>query len=208
MDTKLPDLNSTHHPANIDKDFLSRQFEDIPVGRALIIGVNQGDNNPAWNLIKSGWKAVVCEPDPFAITILMSRQKKYADNLTIVNSAITPTTGSLSPFYLSIGRSAMSSLQIEWLDKQKVIPKDERQQRQILTHTLSFQQLLDYVGKDFDLVVIDAEGMDAALVGSIDWTQLDNCRMVCVEQIGDSHHSLKSAGFELFHTPMNLYFKN
>ena len=194
---------------DVDKDFLSKQFLDIPIGRALIIGVNQGDNNPAWNLIKSGWKAVVCEPDPFAISILIEKHSKYADNLTIVNSAISPTTGSLSPFYLSIGRSAMSSLQRTWLRRQKQIPIEERQQRQILTHTLSFQQLLDHVGTDFDLVVIDAEGMDAALVGSIDWTQLDNCRMVCVEQIGDSHHSLKSAGFKLFHTtPMNFYFKN
>lgn len=194
---------------DIDKDFLSRQFEDIPIGRALIIGVNQGDNNPAWNLIKSGWKAVVCEPDPFAISILIEKHSKYADNLTIVNSAISPTTGSLSPFYLSIARSAMSSLQRTWLRRQKQIPIEERQQRQILTHTLSFQQLLDHVGTDFDLVVIDAEGMDAELIGSIDWTQLDNCRMVCVEQIGDSHHSFNHAGFKLVHTtPMNFYFKN
>ena len=194
---------------DIDKDFLSRQFEDIPIGRALIIGVNQGDNNPAWNLIESGWKAVVCEPDPFAISILIEKHSKYADNLTIVNSAISPTTGSLLPFYLSIGRSAMSSLQRTWLRRQKQIPIEERQQRQILTHTLSFQQLLDYVGTDFDLVVIDAEGIDAELIGSIDWTQLDNCRMVCVEQIGDSHHSFNHAGFKLVHTtPMNFYFKN
>jgi|TARA_B100001105_G_C22386650_1_gene442272 FkbM family methyltransferase len=194
---------------DIDKDFLSRQFEDIPIGRALIIGVNQGDNNPAWNLIESGWKAVVCEPDPFAISILIEKHSKYADNLTIVNSAISPTTGSLLPFYLSIGRSAMSSLQRTWLRRQKQIPIEERQQRQILTHTLSFQQLLDHVGTDFDLVVIDAEGMDAELIGSIDWTQLDNCRMVCVEQIGDSHHSFNHAGFKLVHTtPMNFYFKN
>lgn len=195
---------------DVDKDFLSRQFEDIPIGRALIIGVNQGDNNPAWNLIKSGWKAVVCEPDPFAISILIEKHSKYADNLTIVNSAISPTTGSLSPFYLSIARSAMSSLQRTWLRRQRQIPIEERQQqRQILTHTLSFQQLLDHVGTDFDLVVIDAEGMDAELIGSIDWTQLDNCRMVCVEQIGDSHHSFNHAGFKLVHTtPMNFYFKN
>ena len=194
---------------DVDKDFLSRQFEDIPIGRALIIGVNQGDNNPAWNLIESGWKAVVCEPDPFAISILIEKHSKYADNLTIVNSAISPTTGSLSPFYLSIARSAMSSLQRTWLRRQKQIPIEERQQRQILTHTLSFQQLLDHVGTDFDLVVIDAEGMDAELIGSIDWTQLDNCRMVCVEQIGDSHHSFNHAGFKLVHTtPMNFYFKN
>ena len=197
-----------HDSYTQDNDFLLDYFKNLPAGRALAIGANQGTNNPTYELIKRGWKAVCCEPDPFAVGLLIELLKEYQANVTIVNSAITPTTGQLTPFYLSIGRSAMSSLRADWLATQDAIPNDEKQQQQILTHPVSFQDLLNYVGTDFDLVVIAVEGIDAELIKSIDWTQLSKCQLVCVEDPGDSPYKLGLAGFELYHrTVMNYYYK-
>jgi len=196
------------HDHSRDTDYLEDEFKDIPQGRVLIIGGNNGDNNPAWGLVKSGWEAVICEPDPFAVSILIERHSQYADNITVVNSAISSESGVV-PFYLSIGRPAMSSMKKDWLAKQNFIPDEEKNQRSILTHALSVKQLLEHVGKDFDLVVIDAEDMDEEIVHAFDWTQLENCRMVCVEQIGSATTSLWLGGYQLVkRTETNHYFKN
>jgi FkbM family methyltransferase len=193
---------------NIDNNYLLEEFKDISEGRVLIIGGNQGDNNPAWGLIQSGWKAVICEPDPFAFSLLIDRTSQYADNITVVNSAIS-SESSVAPFYLSIGRPAMSSMKKDWLAKQNYIPDEEKNQRSILTHALSVEQLLEHVGKDFDLVVIDAEDMDEEIIHAFDWSQLENCRMVCVEQVGTGISSLGDAGYKLVkRTETNHYYKN
>lgn len=188
-----------------DQLFVGEAFADQQVGKALVIGANQGEG-PAYSLIEKGWYAVCCEPDPYALGILL--KNKYADQLTIVNSAITPTPGKLTPFYLA-ERTAMSSLQKEWLDLQvdrNVCPKDEAVQKEILTHTISFQELLDYVGNDFNLVVIDAEGVDSELLRSIDWNQLPQCHMVCVEDLGDGGRCLEVAGFKFVHKSEHNYY--
>ena len=186
--------------------FLENEFAEQAIGRVLIIGANQGNNNPAYHLIRSGWKAVCCEPDPYACSILIELFSKYADNITIVNSAIS-VAGGLAPFFLSIGRPAMSSMHEDWLAKQNVIPDEEKKQQRILTHTLSVQQLLEHVGTDFDLVVIDAEGSDEDIINAIDWSQLSNCSVLCCEGSDGAELTLKEAGFSLYHQNVNHYFK-
>ena len=193
---------------NVDNNYLLEEFKDISEGRVLIIGGNQGNNNPAWGLIQSGWKAVICEPDPFAFSKLIDNTSQYADNITVVNSAIS-SESAVAPFYLSIGRPAMSSMKKDWLAKQSYIPDEEKNQRSILTHALSVEQLLEHVGKDFDLVVIDAEDMDEEIIHAFDWSQLENCRIVCAEQVGSGISSLDDAGYKLVkRTETNQYFKN
>jgi len=204
----MSNMDNDIHNISRDRDYLEYEFKDIPQGRVLIIGGNQGDNNPAWGLIQSGWKAVICEPDPFAFSILIDNTSQYADNITVVNSAIS-SESSVAPFYLSIGRPAMSSMKKDWLAEQDLIPDEEKTQRSILTHALSVQQLLEHVGKDFDLVVIDAEDMDEEILDVFDWTQLENCRMVCVESPRDGFNRLADAGYKLVNsTETNHYFKN
>ena len=188
-----------------DQLFVDGVFSDQQIGKALVIGANQGEG-PAYSLIEKGWYAVCCEPDPYALGILLNN--KYADQLTIVHSAITPTPGKLTPFYLA-ERNAMSSLDKDWLELQVergVCPEDQAVQQEILTHTLSFQQLLNYVGVDFDLVVIDAEGQDSQLLGAIDWNQLHKCTMVCVEDIYDGAKWLEDVGFNLVLKSNHNYF--
>tara|TARA_Y100000389_G_C17254198_1_gene409674 strand:- start:77 stop:691 length:615 start_codon:yes stop_codon:yes gene_type:complete len=195
---------------DFDQRFIQKYFADLPIGRALIIGANEGFNNPSYSLIEKGWRAVCCEPSPFALSRFLTNQNKYLDQITFVNCAITPTPGKLTSFYLA-ERHAMSSLHNNWLDLQVergVCPEEKAIHQEILTHTLSFQELLDKVGVDFDLVVIDAEGVDPELLGAIDWTQLSKCRMICVEDIGSGAKWIEDAGFEFYHkSPSNYFYK-
>ena len=109
---------------------------------------------------------------------------------------------------MSIGRPAMSSLKPDWIEKQFDNESHEPLQYEILTHTLGVQDLINRVGTDFDLVVIDAEGMDEELINAIDWSQLSNCSLLCCEDPGMVGSStLKEAGFDLYHQNVNLYFK-
>ena len=95
----------------------------------------------------------------------------------------------------------------DWLAKQNVIPDEEKKQQRILTHTLSVQQLLEHVGTDFDLVVIDAEGSDEDIINAIDWSQLSNCSVLCCEGWHGAELTLREAGFSLYHRNVNHYFK-
>lgn len=197
-----------HSAKDEDQAFLRREFVDVQDGRALIIGANEGNNNPSYSLIEKGWRAVCCEPNPFALSMFLTNQTKYLEQITFVNCAITPTAGRVTPFYLA-QRPAMSSIDKNWLRLQVergVCPEDEAKQQEILTHTLSFQQLLNYVGADFNLVVIDAEGQDSYLLQSIDWNQLHKCTMVCVEDVHDGAKVLEDVGFTLHHKSKNNYF--
>jgi FkbM family methyltransferase len=191
-----------------DQAFIRRHFVDLQNGRALVIGANEGFNNPSYSLIEKGWTAVCCEPNPFALSNFITNQAEYLEQITFVNCAITPTAGRVTPFYLA-ERNAMSSLDKDWLELQVergVCPEDQAVQQEILTHTLSFQQLLNYVGVDFDLVVIDAEGQDSQLLGAIDWNQLHKCTMVCVEDIYDGAKWLEDVGFNLVLKSNHNYF--
>ena len=197
-----------HSVNDEDQAFLMREFVDLQDGRALVIGANEGNNNPSYSLIEKGWRAVCCEPNPFALSTFLTNQTKYLEQITFVNCAITPTPGKVTPFYLA-ERTAMSSIDENWLRLQVergVCPEDEAIQQQILTHTLSFQQLLNYVGADFNLVVIDAEGQDSKLLQSIDWNQLHKCTMVCVEDIYDGARVLENVGFNFVHKSDHNYF--
>ena len=129
-----------HSVKDEDQAFLMREFVDLQDGRALVIGANEGNNNPSYSLIEKGWRAVCCEPNPFALSTFLTNQTKYLEQITFVNCAITPTPGKVTPFYLA-ERTAMSSIDENWLRLQVergVCPEDEAIQQQILTHTLSF----------------------------------------------------------------------
>jgi FkbM family methyltransferase len=173
-----------HNDPNIFDKILEESFKDVQ-GRFLGIGAHNGND---WSipLLNQGWTGVYCEPNPFSCSELVRNTEKYRNQVTIVNAAVMENTG-LRPFYLSLNSSFLSSMRPDWLEKLLAIDYNKHwdtnpKKVSILTNTISFQDLLDYIGKDFDLVVIDTEGSDAEIIASIDWSQLTNCKIFCFEQ--------------------------
>jgi FkbM family methyltransferase len=173
-----------HDDPDIFDKILAKSFKDFK-GRFLGIGAHFG-NDWSLPLLDRGWTGVYCEPDPFACVELIKNTEKYQNQIRIVNSAVMDTSG-LTTFYLSLNSSFLSSMRPDWMEKLLSIEYNKHwdlnpTQLPITTNAISFQELLDYIGTDFDLVVINAEGSDAAIIASINWKQLTNCKMICFEK--------------------------
>jgi len=176
-----PIYHTTPEPNDIFNNILLEHFKGTK-GKFLGIGAHVGLD---WGfpLLEQGWTGVYCEPDPYNCSALLKNIEKYKDQVTVVNSAVMPLSG-LRPFYLSYNSSFLSSMDpthlteavsynSEWDNDPKIIP--------LLTNAISFQNLIDYVGNDFDLIVIDAEGYDIEIAQSVDWSQFKKCTMVSLE---------------------------
>jgi FkbM family methyltransferase len=180
---QLPNPTWHDDPEIFDK-ILEDTFKDFK-GKFLGIGAHIG-NDWSLPLLDQGWTGVYCEPDPFACAELIKNTEKYQSQISIVNSAVMATSG-LRQFYLSLNSSFLSSMRSDWMEKLLSIKYNKHwdqnpRKLSITTNAISFQELLNYVGKDFDLIVIDTEGSDAEIIASIDWKQLTNCKMICFEQ--------------------------
>lgn len=194
-----PNIFTTPEPNQIFDNILKEFFDSI-TGRFLGIGANIGLD---WGfpLLEKGWTGVYCEPDPIAFSSLIQNTEKYRNNVSLVNAAILPSDG-LRPFYMSINSSFLSSLDPDWLEgalayfnyefdkNPKKIP--------ILVNTVSFQKLIDYLGNDFDLIVIDTEGFDVEIAASIDWRQFEKCKMISLEHLhpNTSSHDIEKQLYE------------
>jgi hypothetical protein len=163
------------HCQDLDDVVVSDFFKSQPTGRFLCIGSANGIDQTR-SLLEKGWSGVYCEPDPVALSDndghgLLRATKEFRDKIVIVNAAIT-STSDVCEFYIN-KTIALSTTKKEWADNDSI---------PIIINSLGVNQLLDYVGEDFDYVQIDAEGADVEIVNSIDWSKrLPNCKMIGVE---------------------------
>jgi len=153
-------------------------------GRFLGIGANIG-KDWAWPLASNGWHGVYVEPDPSACSQLVKNCTPFADKIKIVNCAVSGT-GGLQTFFCSLKSNYNSSLNKKWLDKFVKLNHsqdndDAEHIRPILTNTIAFADLIDAVGTNFRVIVIDTEGTDEEIVRSTDWSQFSECELVCIE---------------------------
>lgn len=169
-----------------EKEFIPFYFNKFPKGKFLEIGSNDGDpgnpHEPCWPLLNLGWKGVYCEPNPYACAKLLTNLKPYRKHVTVVNSAIT-ATGGLKTFYMNDFHHSCSSFQEDWMAKQTYIDEGTKQYS-IGTNTSTMQQLVDYVGTDFNCISIDIECEDEILeeiIMSFDWTLFTQCKLYIIE---------------------------
>lgn len=178
-----PIFHNIPEPNDVFHNILSEHFVADFKGKFLGIGANVGLD---WGfpLLEQGWTGVYCEPDPIACAQLIQNTEKFRDRVSIINSAVMPTSG-LRPFYLSLNSSFLSSMHSDWLENVLSYNKNQWDQNPkkvpILTNAISFQELIDYVGNDFDLIVIDTEGVDVEIAMSIDWSQFTKCTLLSLE---------------------------
>jgi FkbM family methyltransferase len=166
MDRQITFANEFFGQA-LEQQIIENFFKDH-VGNFLVIGAANGIDQ-SWNLLKSGWNVVYCEPDPVACKYLLETTQPWSDQVTIVNSAINTTSG-LTPFYVSptVGLSS-------------VCPLPEIDSREIIINSIAISDLFEFIGYNFDYVQVDVEGLDHQLITAMDWNKLANCKMICIE---------------------------
>ena len=165
------------HHQELDDVVVSDFFKSQTTGRFLCIGSANGIDQ-THSLIQKGWAGVYCEPDPAALvgnssqlTGLFHATTEFRDKIVIVNAAITATSG-ICNFYIN-KTIALSTTKKEWSNSDSI---------PIIINSVGVNQLLDYVGEDFDYVQIDAEGADFEILNTIDWSKrLPNCKLIGVE---------------------------
>ena len=189
------------HRQELDDVVVSDFFRSQSTGRFLSIGSANGIDQ-TYSLLRKGWSGVYCEPDPVALSSidghgLLRVTENFRDNAIIVNAAIAPLSG-ICDFYIN-NTIALSTTKKEWSDSTSI---------PVIINTIGFNQLLDYVGEDFDYVQIDSEGNDVELVESIDWSKrLPNCKMIGIELGIELWRQLLAQGYIMSEvTEHNIYF--
>jgi len=173
----------------VEKEFIPNFFKNYPRGRFLEIGANDGEpigqNEPIWPLVEMGWGGVYCEPNPHACSKLLKNIKPYKD-IIVFNGAITEK-GGLNTFYMSDEYPMASSFDPLWMPKQKYA-QPNTEQFSIITSTITLQDLVNYVGSDFDCISLDIEcemEVYEKIIGSFDWRLFHKCKVLVIE--GCSH---------------------
>jgi FkbM family methyltransferase len=180
--TKLEDIDpyelvkkrvNIHTDTYADQRIVLEHFKNS-IGNFLCVGAGNG-LDPTRELLKLGWHGVYCEPDPFACTQLIMNTKEFADQITIINSAITPN-GGIADFYVSIDNFVFSSLKPDWAEKHT-----DNSKRIIKINTISFRDLLSYLNINFDYIQTDTEGLDIELIESVNWVHYPSVKVICTE---------------------------
>lgn len=168
MDNQINFWHAKEYDQNLERNIIDNFFKDC-VGNFLVIGAANGIDQ-SFGLLKRGWNVVYCEPDPVACQQLLTITEQWSDQVTIVNAAITPNDNKLTKFYVSTS-TGLSSL----------FDPGKPGFREIITNAVSVNNLFKTIGYNFDYIQIDAEGLDIDLVKAIDWSQLSQCKMLCIE---------------------------
>jgi FkbM family methyltransferase len=152
----------------------------------LCIGAQDGLDHTHL-LLKGGWSGIYCEPNPIVCSELITNTEVYKDKVTIINGAVMGKSG-LQTFYLCKNITAISSFQESWTDHTmpdllKKFPElpSEPEIQEILTNTISAQDLINHLGTDIDFISIDAEGSDPEIIMNMPWGILDKCKMAFIE---------------------------
>ena len=157
------------HDTHCDDDIVSRQFAGR-TGRFLCVGSSEG-RDQTLRLLESGWTGVYCEPDPRTFRELERTTEPHQDRVTLMNVAVSPKAGP-APFNLA-SMPFHSSLLPGWAHTQ-----GDHNVSRVEVHCVTLKQLLTQA---FDYIQTDTEGMDAAIVSSVDWAVVPTAEMICTE---------------------------
>jgi FkbM family methyltransferase len=170
-------------------------FGDIS-GRFLCIGGGAGLDHLE-PLLESNWTGVYCEPNPVDCASLLLAVAQFKDKVTIVNSAVTDKSG-LAIFYRCVDSVGVSSLDPDHAERNKAMVPNPTIQK-IIVNTIAANKLIEFIGKNFNLISIDAEGSDSKIVKSMPWEELKQCQMIFVEHIDqDAHQILINNNFVVY----------
>ena len=147
-------------------------------GRFLEIGSFDGITDSLTNgLIQSGWSGVMVEPNPHIFDALLANHGANSA-ITLVHAAVAEN-GGLTPFWDREGESQTSSID------ERFVADDTNQARvrKYLIRSTTVPELIQYFRgpRNWQLVVIDAEGVGEELALALPHAQMVDTQILCVE---------------------------
>jgi FkbM family methyltransferase len=171
---------------NDEERIIKRYFKDR-LGTFLDIGANDGKTlSNSYALAEAGWDGVCIEPSPQAFARLSAL---YADrpDIELVNCAIGTTSGKMQLHeggeHLGLGDVALLSTLLEsettkWL-------RDGNTFSPVWVEVKTLAEVLKPL-QIFDLVTIDAEGMDMDILQQMDLDALGVLMLIIEHEHGDA----------------------
>ena len=189
----------TIHNEHIDEIIVLNYFAEIHNGKFLIVGAQGGDDF-SQQLLHRGWQGVYCEPNPITCSELLNNTEDYRSQVSILNVAITPDGGPVD-FYIDPNPGESTTVK-NWRETTHL-------NRKIIVNSMTFTQLFELTGYDFDYVQTDTEGLDIKIIETVDWSKLTRCKMICTEAGPAVLKQLcQQAGFMISdRTPTNAIYK-
>lgn len=160
-----------------EERFILDKFRD-KCGRFLDIGAHNGvDLSNTRALYDLGWSGVFVEPSPVIFSQLLDNYPT-TDRIKLLNCAVD--VESKISIFLENNGGYVATLSRE---HQKMCSEFYGSCfRGMYLNTVTFNELLDSFGTDFDFISLDVEGMDFELLRSMDFSRLAATKMLCVEQ--------------------------
>lgn len=199
---------------NGEQKIIEKYFGDF-AGTLLDIGANDGKTlSNTYACVLNGWKAVLVEPSVTAFNKLFEGHG-VLDGIACLNVAISDTDGTAkfyeSGTHLKKGdTSLLSTLAVGEIDRWKGTDNEFTETE---VETITIKTLLKRTKqKKFDLISIDAEGVDYAILSQMDLKALA-CKMLIVETNGKDNlkyiNYCQKFGMKLHHqNSENLIFVN
>lgn len=188
---------------NNEEALISKYFGSHK-GTFLDIGANDGVTlSNIWACVKRGWFGVCVEPSPAAFARLKRNMNPY--EVEVFNVAIGATAGTMtlhdSGTHLKRGDVALLST----LDHAHAQKWAGHEFKPVDVEVITVRDLLAYASfPAFDLVTIDAEGLDLAILQQMDLTAM-GVRMVIIEHEHSDIDAMRSycEGYGMRHYATN-----
>jgi len=165
-------------------------------GRFLDIGAFDGVTySNTYRLVRSGWSGVAVEASPTVFQRLTATLRESP--VQCLNECVTATEGPELTFWDNSEAYATT-------DQNQLVKWPFTTFNPIQVKPISIEQLLIYVGIDFDLVSIDVEGQSAELFHAA-YRMIPHCRIWIVEHDGQAE---RIAEFATDHTVIGLNQEN
>ena len=186
------------HTQNLEEQYILAHARG---SRFLDIGAYDGETfSSTLGLVEKGWSGVYVEPNPVVLPLLRHvAERSCSEVLPVAIGSVCDTL----PFYMN--GDMVSSLDKKHTDlwaKNNAMTFET-----ILVPVIDVETLADRVGRDFDVLNLDVEGLNWEIFKQFDWAKW-KFNVVCIEY--DRHfiemkHSLEQAGFKLVYaSPENI----
>lgn len=148
------------------------------IGRFLDLGAHNGiELSNTRCLVDLGWQGVCVEPSPTVFSQLL-RLYERSTTVKVVNCAVD-VESKLKFFFDNDGGYVSTLLKTHQV---KMSTECGSCYRGMYLKTITFEDLLECFGTDFNFISIDIEGMDYEILKTIPFDRLPVLNMICIER--------------------------
>jgi FkbM family methyltransferase len=197
-DCRFSPRTRSGHTQNLEEQYILAHARG---SRFLDIGAYDGETfSSTLGLVEKGWSGVYVEPNPLVLRRLQEVAKRSSSEVLPV--AIGSVCDTL-PFYMN--GDMVSSLDKRHTD---AWAKNTGMTFEIVpVQVLDVETLADRIGRDFDVLNLDVEGLNWEIFKQFDWAKW-KFNLVCIEydrKFIEMKHDLETAGFKIVYaSPENI----